>query len=253
MGFVNSFPHMVVASTTSTTTKASASSGSYFLLVIIALFVLLYFFMIRPNQRRRMQAMRQARTYDLGDEVVAAGMVGHVVKIGDGEVDVEISDGVVVQFLPQAVQLKSAYLAGPGGRGLGGGMGGSRPGGFGALGAGSSSSAQGTRPVAGQYSGGTADGNGGGGGDGGQAASSSSIGSRARSVRRRPASSDAWPDVSATGLPVGGAGTAAGGGGGGAAGNNSGSGADVDLTGGPGTSGGAGTGDGGVAPAGGET
>ena len=53
-----------------------------------------YFLMIRPNQRRRMQAMRQSRAFDIGDEVVAGGMVGRVVRIGDGEVDVEVADGV---------------------------------------------------------------------------------------------------------------------------------------------------------------
>ena len=36
----------------------------------------------------------RARAFDVGDEVVAGGMVGHVVRIGDGEVDVEVADGV---------------------------------------------------------------------------------------------------------------------------------------------------------------
>ncbi len=103
----------LLAATTSTTSKAgtSSSSGSPFLLIIIVLFALLYFFMIRPNQRRRTQAMRQARSFDLGDEVVAAGMVGRVVRIGDGEVDIEVSPGVVVQFVTQAVQLRTAFVA----------------------------------------------------------------------------------------------------------------------------------------------
>src|ERR1700689_3318159 len=109
-----SVSHLVAAAKTTT----NSSSSSVFLLVIIVLFGLFYFLMIRPNQRRRMQAMRQSKTFDLGDEVVAAGMVGRVVRIGDGEVAVEIADGVVVQFVPQAVQLRSAYMAGPRGRGL---------------------------------------------------------------------------------------------------------------------------------------
>ncbi|HTV11186.1 MAG TPA: preprotein translocase subunit YajC [Acidimicrobiales bacterium] len=221
MHFMNSLSHMVVASTTSTTTKASTSSGSYFLLVIVALFAVLYFVMIRPNQRRRVQAMRQARSYDLGDEVVAAGMVGHVVRIGDGEVDVEVSDGVVVQFVPQAVQLRSTYMQSSAGRGMGAG----RPGGFGGFGGASSAGNAGGSSGRSTYSTGTA----------GSTASedegpygatgSNAIGSRARSVRRRSSASDAWPEVGATGL---------------------GSGAD----GGGSSAGGAGTSDGGVAPAG---
>jgi len=126
------------AATTSTTTKAKGGSDD-FLLVIIVLFGLFYFLMIRPNQRKRMQAMRQSRTFELGDEVVAGGMVGTVVNLADGEVDIEISDGVVVQFVPQAVQLRSAYIAAQarrGGGGLRGQVGGSVVGGSGAGGSG---------------------------------------------------------------------------------------------------------------------
>jgi preprotein translocase subunit YajC len=94
-----------------TTTKASSSGGSEFLLVIILLFGLLYFFLIRPNQRRKMQAMRQGRTFGVGDEVVAGGMMGRVEHLGDDEVGIEVSDGVVISFVPQAVQLRSTYLA----------------------------------------------------------------------------------------------------------------------------------------------
>jgi preprotein translocase YajC subunit len=76
-----------------------------------------YFLRIRPNQQRRMQAMRQSRAFDVGDEVVAGGMVGHVTEIGDGEVEVEVSDGVVVRFVSQAVQSRAAYAAAAAGRG----------------------------------------------------------------------------------------------------------------------------------------
>jgi preprotein translocase YajC subunit len=76
-----------------------------------------YFLRIRPNQQRRMQAMRQARAFDVGDEVVAGGMVGHVTEMGDGEVEVEVSDGVVVRFVAQAVQSRAGYAAAAAGRG----------------------------------------------------------------------------------------------------------------------------------------
>ncbi len=100
------------AGKTTTTTKASPSSGgSEVLLIIILLFGLLYFFLIRPNQRRKMQAMRQGRTFGVGDEVVAGGMMGRVERLGDDEVGIEVSDGVVISFVPQAVQLRSTYLA----------------------------------------------------------------------------------------------------------------------------------------------
>jgi preprotein translocase subunit YajC len=96
--------------------------------VIIALVAAVYFLMIRPNQRRRMQAMRDQRAFDIGDEVVAGGMVGRVVGIRDGEVDVEVSDGVNITFVPQAVQSRASYNARPVARGgMGGGGLGARP------------------------------------------------------------------------------------------------------------------------------
>jgi hypothetical protein len=64
-----------------------------------------------------MQAMRQARAFEVGDEVVAGGMVGHVTEMGDGEVEVEVSDGVVVRFVAQAVQSRAGYAAAAAGRG----------------------------------------------------------------------------------------------------------------------------------------
>jgi preprotein translocase YajC subunit len=118
--FLVASPKAMLAATKTTTATKTSTGGSEVFLVIIVLFAVFYFMVLRPNQRRRMQAVRQSRAYDLGDEVVAGGMVGRVVRIGDGEVDIEVSDGVVVQFVPHAVQLRSAYNAGPAGRGLGG-------------------------------------------------------------------------------------------------------------------------------------
>jgi preprotein translocase subunit YajC len=116
------------ASTTTTTSSTSNSgSSSLFLVVIIALVAAFYFLMIRPNQRRRMQAMRETRAFDVGDEVVAGGMVGHVVRIGDGDVDVEVADGVNITFVSGAVQSRAAYNARPAARGMGGAGLGARP------------------------------------------------------------------------------------------------------------------------------
>jgi hypothetical protein len=76
--------------------------------------------------------MRASKTFDLGDEVIAGGMVGHVVRLGEGDVDIEVADGVVVTFVNGAVQSRTAYearLAPRGGaRGFGGfgGLGGAR-------------------------------------------------------------------------------------------------------------------------------
>ena len=110
-------PYTVIAAAAKTTTTTGSSGGSFFFLILIALMAGFYFLRIRPNQQRRMQAMRQARAFDVGDEVVAGGMVGHVTEMGDGEVEVEVSDGVVVRFVAQAVQSRAGYAAAAAGRG----------------------------------------------------------------------------------------------------------------------------------------
>jgi preprotein translocase subunit YajC len=112
--------------------KQPSSSGESLFLLLMIVLALVYFMVLRPNQRRRMQALRQGRAIDVGDEVIAAGMVGKVVDMADNEVSVEVSDGVVIQFVPQAVQSRAAFMAGPGGRGPG------RPGPGGRRGTGSS-------------------------------------------------------------------------------------------------------------------
>ncbi len=117
MAFISSAPLTVIAAAAKTTTTTGSSGGSFFFLILIALMAGFYFLRIRPNQQRRMQAMRQARAFDVGDEVVAGGMVGHVTEIGDGEVEVEVSDGVVVRFVAQAVQSRAGYAAAAAGRG----------------------------------------------------------------------------------------------------------------------------------------
>lgn len=112
MHFMNSVSALVAASTTQTTAaKASSSSSSSAFLFLIVIVAIGYFVLIRPSRNRRMAAMRQSKLFDLGDEVIAGGMVGHVVRLGDGDVDIEVADGVVVTFVNQAVQSRAAYNA----------------------------------------------------------------------------------------------------------------------------------------------
>jgi preprotein translocase YajC subunit len=201
---------LAAAKTTSTTTKSTSSATSDLpLLALIVIFALLYFGWMRPNQRRRMEAMRQRRAFDLGDEVVAGGMMGRVVRISEDQVDVEVADGVAVSFVPQAVQSKAAYLAsqrGGGRRALGGGFSGpastsSRVGPYGGTGGGSSFAGAGGGSFGGASTSGAVGASEAGGGNGAEGPSApataggaglvgfggSGPGS-ARSVRRRPAS-----------------------------------------------------------------
>ena len=118
MALTHSAPHLfLVATTTTTASTTKSGSSSLFFLVIIALLAGFYFLRIRPNQQRRMQALRQTRAFDVGDEVVAGGMLGTVTEVNDDEVEVEVSHGFVVRFVPRAVQSRAAYAASTAGRG----------------------------------------------------------------------------------------------------------------------------------------
>ena len=66
------------------------------LLPIIVMFVLLYFLMIRPQMKRAKEHKTMLGGLQKGDEVVAAGLLGKVVKVGDSFVSVEIADNVVI-------------------------------------------------------------------------------------------------------------------------------------------------------------
>ncbi len=124
MHLINSVSLLAASTTPTTAAKASSSTSSSAFLFLIVIVAVAYFVLIRPSRNRRMAAMRASKAFDLGDEVVAGGMVGHVVRLGEGDVDIEVADGVVVTFVNGAVQSRTAYearLAPRGGaRGFGG-------------------------------------------------------------------------------------------------------------------------------------
>ena len=95
--------------TTSTTTKGSTGSGSssVTLLIIVAVFAVVYFAFVRPRSQRARQQQQKSRQLSVGDEVMSAGGIfGRVVAVDSDAVEVEVSPGVVLTFLPRAVSLK---------------------------------------------------------------------------------------------------------------------------------------------------
>jgi preprotein translocase subunit YajC len=73
------------------------------LLPIILMFVILYFLMIRPQMKKAKEHKSMLDALQKGDEVVAVGIVGKIVKISDNYVGLEIADNVVIQVQKQAV------------------------------------------------------------------------------------------------------------------------------------------------------
>ena len=73
------------------------------LTIIIPMFVLMYFLMIRPQMKRQKEQKSMIDGLQKGDEVVAAGMLGKITKVGDNYVSLEIADNVVVLVQKTAV------------------------------------------------------------------------------------------------------------------------------------------------------
>ena len=71
---------------------------------IVALLVLMWFLLIRPQRRRQVESQRMIQQLQVGKEIVTAGgLYGTVTAVEDGEVRVEIADGVEVRVAKRAV------------------------------------------------------------------------------------------------------------------------------------------------------
>ena len=80
-----------------------AGFGSFVPLILI--FVIFYFFLIRPQQKRAKEHKAMLEALRRGDQVITAGGIhGKVTKVkDDGEVEVEIADGVRVRVVKSTV------------------------------------------------------------------------------------------------------------------------------------------------------
>jgi len=73
-------------------------------LIIIALLALFWFVAVLPRRRRQQQHRNMQDDLAVGNEVITAGgLHGTVRELGDGEVRLEISEGVVVTVDRRAV------------------------------------------------------------------------------------------------------------------------------------------------------
>ena len=80
------------------------------ILPLILMFVVLYFVMIRPQMKKQKEHRSMIDALAKGDEVVTAGgLLGKISKLGEGNLGIEIANGVevlvqrtaVVQVLPK--------------------------------------------------------------------------------------------------------------------------------------------------------
>lgn len=75
-----------------------------FLILIGGMFAIMYFLMIRPQQQRAKRHREMLETLKRGDQVVTAGGIrGKISKVHDEAFDVEVAEGVVIQFTKASI------------------------------------------------------------------------------------------------------------------------------------------------------
>jgi len=75
--------------------------GILYIVVLVAVF---WFLLIRPQQQQAKKRAEMLTALKTGDKVVTiGGICGKVAQITDDKIFVEVSDGVVVEFLRNAI------------------------------------------------------------------------------------------------------------------------------------------------------
>jgi preprotein translocase subunit YajC len=87
--------------------SGAASSGGgdtlMGLLPIILMFVIMYFILIRPQMKKAKEHKTMLDALQKGDEVVAVGILGKIVKISDNYLSLEVAPSVTIQVQKQSV------------------------------------------------------------------------------------------------------------------------------------------------------
>src|ERR1700752_489519 len=73
------------------------------MLPIVLMFVILYFLMIRPQMKKAKEHRTMLEALAKGDEVVAVGILGKIIRINDNYVSLEVAPNVTIQVQRAAV------------------------------------------------------------------------------------------------------------------------------------------------------
>ena len=85
---------------------AGAGGALVSILPFILIFAIMYFLLIRPQQKKMKEHRAMVDALRRGDQVITAGgLIGKVTKVKeDGEIEVELSEGVKVRVVKHTVQ-----------------------------------------------------------------------------------------------------------------------------------------------------
>lgn len=94
---------MLVTPAYAATTGAASGGAAGFLVQmapLLLIFVVFYFLLIRPQQRRMQQHRQMIDAVKKNDVAVTnGGLIGKVVKVDEGEVELEVAAGVKVRVV----------------------------------------------------------------------------------------------------------------------------------------------------------
>ncbi|MBN2760920.1 MAG: preprotein translocase subunit YajC [Rhodobacteraceae bacterium] len=84
---------------------AGAAGGLISIIPFVLIFVIMYFLLIRPQQKKLKEHQNMVSNLRRGDQIVTqGGIVGKISKVKeDGEVEVEIAEGVRVRVIKQTI------------------------------------------------------------------------------------------------------------------------------------------------------
>ena len=95
---------MLISNAYAQAASTDASGGLLGLLPIILMFVVLWFLMIRPQMKKAKEHQKMVTELAKGDEVVTAGgLLGRVTSLSEGNVGLQIANGVEVQLQRSAI------------------------------------------------------------------------------------------------------------------------------------------------------
>ncbi len=82
---------------------AQQGNWLYMAMYCAVVFAIIYIFMVRPNKRRMAEYQKMLDSMQVGNRVMAAGILGTIKKINEQTIEVEIAKGVVVEVNKNAV------------------------------------------------------------------------------------------------------------------------------------------------------
>jgi len=86
--------------------QGAAGGGDFFIQIMpfLLIFVIMYFLIIRPQQRRLKEHRDMVASVRRGDTVVTAGgLIGKVTKVDEGEIQVEVAQGVRLKVVRSTI------------------------------------------------------------------------------------------------------------------------------------------------------